>query len=434
VKGETFQMTGNIAYRYRPASSRDWQDLGTLNTVTDNGFNPYAVDPRGNVVYGLKKREGRQALFARSLDGSNLETLVFARPDVDVSGIARIGRDQRVVGATYITDRRVTEYFDPAVKALVTSLSKALPMLPQVDVTDASNDEQRLLIHAAADDDPGRYYLFDRGTKTLQVLMQDRPQLAGRKLAKVQSVRYSAADGTMIPAYLTLPPEGPRKGLPAIVMPHGGPSARDEWGFDWLAQFFAARGYAVIQPNFRGSSGYGEAYLMQNGFRAWRTAISDVDDAGRWLAAQGIADKDRMAIFGWSYGGYAALQSGVVEPGLFKAIVAIAPVTDLSLLKDDLLNWSNYRVTSDYIGSIGPAASPAQNAGKIAAPVLLVHGTLDANVAYRQSTTMEGRLRAAGKRVEMMTFEGLDHQLEDGSARAKMLERADGFIRAALGG
>ncbi|MEI9851159.1 MAG: alpha/beta fold hydrolase [Sphingomonas sp.] len=118
-------------------------------------------------------------------------------------------------------------------------------------------------------------------------------------------------------------------------MPHGGPGARDEWGFDWLAQFFAARGYAVLQPNFRGSAGYGEDWFLENGFKSWRTAIGDVNDGGRWLVGQGIAAPAKLAIVGWSYGGYAALQSAVLDPELFKAIVAIAPVTDLGALKEE---------------------------------------------------------------------------------------------------
>jgi len=238
----------------------------------------------------------------------------------------------------------------------------------------------------------------------------------------------------MIPAYLTMPATGATKGLRAIVMPHGGPSARDEWGFDWLAQFYAARGYAVIQPNYRGSSGYGDAYLMKNGFRAWRTAVGDTSDAGRWLVKQGIADPGKLAIVGWSYGGYAALEAGVLDPQLFKAIVAIAPVTDPASLADQLRDYANYRVNKDYIGTLEAGASPAKNAGQIAAPVLLFHGTLDSNVAYSQSKLMNDRLKSAGKSAELITFDGLDHQIYDSAARAQILERSDAFLRAATGG
>jgi dipeptidyl aminopeptidase/acylaminoacyl peptidase len=222
--------------------------------------------------------------------------------------------------------------------------------------------------------------------------------------------------------------------LPAIVLPHGGPSARDEWGFDWLAQFFAARGYAVLQPNFRGSAGYGDAWLQQNGFKSWRTAIGDVLDAGRWLISEGIADPTKLSVVGWSYGGYAALQSAVTEPGFFKAVVAIAPVTDLDQLKEEWRNWSNFNLISTEVGD-GPhvrEGSPARNADKIKVPVLLFHGTLDRNVSIMQSRTMDARLEKAGVKHQLVIFDGLDHQLQDSSARAEMLRKSDEFLKAAI--
>jgi dipeptidyl aminopeptidase/acylaminoacyl peptidase len=165
--------------------------------------------------------------------------------------------------------------------------------------------------------------------------------LEGRRLAGVQPIVIPEADGVKIPAYLTLPVGGTGKNLPTVVLPHGGPTARDGWGFDWLAQFLAARGYAVIQPNYRGSAGYGEEWLGQNGFQAWQAAIGDITASARHLVAQGIADPSRLVILGWSYGGYAALQSAAVEPNLYKAAVAIAPVTDLSLLKREASGFDN---------------------------------------------------------------------------------------------
>ena len=248
-------------------------------------------------------------------------------------------------------------------------------------------------------------------------------------------VTYRAADGTQIPAYLTLPPGGAQRGLPAIVMPHGGPSARDEWGFDWLAQYFANRGYAVLQPNFRGSAGYGEAWFQRNGFVSWRTAIGDVNDAGRWLVGEGIAAPARLAIFGWSYGGYAALQSSVLDPELFRAIVAVAPVTDLNLARNEWVGFTNAANVRDFFGS-GPhirEGSPLQNAERIRAPVLMFHGDLDRNVGIAQARAMDDRLRAAGRRSELVAFRGLDHQLDDSSARADLLRRSDAFLRQALG-
>jgi dipeptidyl aminopeptidase/acylaminoacyl peptidase len=339
-----------------------------------------------------------------------------------------------VVGVSYATEKRQAVYFDPGLQALGKSLSKALPGLPLVQFVDSSLDENKLLIRAGSDTDPGRYYIYDKSAKRLAEIMVARPELESATLATVKAVTYKAADGTDVPAYLTLPPGSDGKKIPAIVMPHGGPNARDEWGFDWLAQYYASRGYAVLQPNYRGSSGYGDAWFQRNGFQSWRTAIGDVNDAGRWLVSQGIADPSKLAIVGWSYGGYAALQAAVVDPGLFRAVVAIAPVSDLAVFKQGWAGWSNYRVMSEFIGS-GPhltEGSPAQNAGKFQAPVLLFHGERDFNVPIRQSRIMSDQLKDAGKKAELVVYQNLDHYLEDGQARADMLRRSDAFLRAEL--
>lgn len=310
-----------------------------------------------------------------------------------------------------------------------------MPNQPRIRVVDSSVDERKLLVFAGSDDDPGAYYLLDRDKHDLHVFLSVRPQLAGYKLGTMKPVQYAAADGTMIPAYLTLPSGVVSAAhLPAIVMPHGGPSSRDEWGFDWLPQFFASQGYAVLQPEFRGSTGYGDAWFQRNGFRSWRTAISDVTDAGRWLVAQG-ADPAKLAIVGWSYGGYAALQSAVLAPDLFKAVVAIAPVTDLATLKAESMGWTDEQLVRRMVG-VGAEVnegSPAQNAAKIKAPVLLIHGTQDANVGYGESTLMASKLKSAGGKVQLITFQGLDHYLEDAEARKKLLQESDGFLRTATG-
>lgn len=424
-----------IKYSYRTADSNRWLPLSDYDVLSETGANPYAIDPKLNVLYALRKQNGRQALVRIALDGSLREELVFAHPQVDVDGVVRIGRSRRPVGVTYATDKREAVYFDPELKRLASSLAKSLPNLPLVHFVDASLDESKLLIWAGSDTDPGRYFVFDKANRQLNEIMLARPELEHARLAPMTAVAYKAADGASVPAYLTLPPGGAKTGLPAIVMPHGGPSARDEWGFDWLAQYFAARGYAVLQPNFRGSSGYGDAWFQKNGFQSWRAAIGDVNDAGRWLVSQGIADPKKLAVVGWSYGGYAALQSAVVDQGLYKAVVAIAPVTDLNLLKEEARNWSNFSLVNKYIGSGAHVreGSPAQNASQISAPVLLFHGDQDRNVAIAQSRVMADKLRGAGKKVELITYPKRDHYLEDSQVRVDMLRRSDAFLRGALG-
>lgn len=440
IMGSNFEATGGYAetktrYSYRSVGSDNWVPLSIFDWNTDQGFNPYAVEPTENAVYGFDRLNGRQAVFKIALDGSMKRTLVFSHPDVDVDQLVRIGRQRRIVGVSYATDRRMVEYFDADLLRLATQLGKALPQAGAIGFVDANADETRMIIHVGGDTAPGQYYHFNKKTMQLSELFPERPELNDYRLASVKPMRFRASDGTMIPGYLTLPPGSSGKKLPAIVMPHGGPSARDEWGFDWLVQYYANRGFAVLQPNFRGSSGYGDAWFRNMGFKAWNIAIGDVTDAGRWLVAEGIADPGKLAIVGWSYGGYAALQSGVVAPDLFKAIVAIAPVTDLASLKTDSLNDWNYRAVQAFVGS-GPhisAGSPAQHADAFRAPVLMFHGDLDQNVAIHQSRLMEDKLKSASKRTELVVFPGLDHYLADSVAREQMLSRSDAFLRSAMG-
>ncbi len=427
---------GVLTYSFRLQGADSWQKFSTYNETDHSGFLPIAVDHDLNLAYGWKQLDGRRALYTRSLDADLHDTLVYDRPDVDLGGLIRIGRRNRVVGVAYSTDLPRAEYFQGDIKNMITALHRAIPRQPLLHVVDSSVDESKLLVFGGSDADPGTYYVFDRVLNQLHPLIAVRPQLDGLKLASVKPVSYPGSGGVMIPAYLTLPPgtESPQ-GLPAIVLPHGGPSARDNWGFDWLAQFFAARGYAVLQPNYRGSTGYGDAWFEHNGFKSWDVAIGDVVSAGHWLLDQGIADPAKLGIVGWSYGGYAALQSQYIDAGLFKAVIAIAPVTDLAALKEEHRGWSDFALVSEFVGN-GPhmrEGSPISHADRFKQPVLLFHGTMDRNVSVEQSRRMAKVLKAAGAQCELVIFEDRDHGLEDSDIRADMLRKSDAFLRHAFG-
>ena len=427
-------LKGIEHYQFRTKDSREWKPLGDYDLRTQSGIYPIAVDGTLNAAYVLRKLNGRDALFTEKLDGSNTTTEVAENAKVDIDSIVRVGRGQRVIGYTFDEERRHTVYFDPEFARLHDSLTNALG-LPMLNFEGASADGSQLLVVASSDSDPGHYYVFDKTKRHLDEVAALRPALQGRKLASVKNVSFEAPDHVRIPAYLTLPQSGATKDLPAIVLPHGGPSARDDWGFDWLPQFLAARGYAVIQPEYRGSAGYGDEWMGKNGFKDWKTAISDISASAKYLVDQGIADPKRLAIVGWSYGGYAALQSAAVRPTLYKAAVAIAPVTDLGLLKEQSDNYRNKNMVRDYIGSGENIVegSPLRRVSEIKIPVLMFHGNLDLNVNIVESERMVAALTGAGDKAELVRFVGLDHQLEDSDARAQMLMRIGAFLDAAIG-
>lgn len=426
-------LTGKTRYFYRSNGNRDWKPL--TEYVENDDFEPLAVDATTDSLYALKPLNGRKALYRIKLDGTGASALVGSHQSVDIDDVIRSANGERVIGYTYAVEKRHAEYFDPEYKALVSALSAAIPNLPMIDIKRASADGSKVLIFAGSDNDPGRYFVFDKKAKNLAEIMLVRPDLENRRLATVRPVTISAADGTKVPGYLTVPVGAEPKNLPAVVLPHGGPSSRDEWGFDWIAQYLAARGYAVLQPNYRGSAGFGDAWLMENGFKSWKTSIGDITGSARWLVSQGIADPKRLAVVGWSYGGYAALQSAATEPTLFKAVAAIAPVTDLTMLKKEAEDYTNWQIVAKFVGS-GPhlvEGSPLRRASAIRAPVLLVHGDMDQNVGVLASEKMEQALRAAGTPVEFLRFKTLDHQLDDSAARTQLLTKIGELLQRTIG-
>ncbi|MEO9463110.1 MAG: alpha/beta fold hydrolase [Marinomonas sp.] len=433
----TGRLTGKSIYLFRSKGSDSWNQLEEIEIegkpVRD--FSLVSVDSVRDVAFGFVTRDGYDALIEVTLGKAPQGKFLLNRDDVDVDRVIRIGRQRRVVGASYATEKRTVAYFDDELNKLAKGLGRALPDTPIINIVGASADENRLLIIGSSDTQPGMVYLFDKVKSSLEPIVPVRDYLVDWPMGSMKPVNYPASDGTQIPGYLTLPPGSDGKGLPAIVLPHGGPASRDVWGFDWLVQFFTARGYAVLQPNYRGSSGYGEAWYGRNGYKSWDVAIGDVNDAGRWLISQGIAMPDKLAIVGWSYGGYAALQSQVVDPDLYKAVVAIAPVTDLEYLREDARQYTFSSLRDQQLGRGDhiAAGSPRRHANEFKSPVALFHGNLDLNVRSRHSAAMERALKAAGKQVSYTEFDEMQHGLQDSKVRTQMLTEIDLFLNGALG-
>ena len=429
-------MKGEYRVKVRDIDGRDWTTIAEAD-VNDPGYvSVEGFSEDGSEVYTMRPYRGRQALFKQAANGSGAPQLVFAHDRVDVDELVTFGRWRRPVGYAYTDEYHHIDFFDPELEQLDKRLTAALGGEVTVSLIEDSWDGGRILLSASSDRVPGDYYVFDKGSKQLIKMSPIRPYLADRELAVVRPVSYPATDGTRVPAYLTLDPKlgDDPKGLPLIVMPHGGPSARDYWGFDWLAQYFASLGYAVIQPNYRGSSGFGADWSGENALRGWKIAIDDINDSARWAISSGLADPEKTAIVGWSYGGYAALQGGVVDPDLYKAIVAIAPVTDFGQLIEDARGFTNYRIVRQQVGS-GPhveEGSPRRHADRIKAPVQIYHGDEDLNVNVTHGRRMADALERTGKLDAYVEYDGLEHSLMASKARADMLQKIGLFLKREL--
>ena len=285
---------------------------------------------------------------------------------------------------------------------------------------EVTGDRRWWLLNVSGPDEPGAYYLFDAQTAHISHLAERFPRLPTDRLAERSAYAYTARDGVNIPAYLSRPRFAGPGPLPLIVMPHGGPEARDDLNFDTWSQILATRGYLVLQPNFRGSSGYGERFQAA-GYRQWGGVMADdITDGVRQLIASKQVDPTRICIFGASYGGYAALYAGAKHPELYKCVVSWAGVSDLPRVLDfenDAYGRDSlvYRNDRKIIGDPGKdlaamrAASPKTYAPTYQPPVLLIHGEADWNVHVEQSQVMYGALKSAGHKATLLVYKDEGH-------------------------
>lgn len=418
-----------------------WPRVWTVTAALDQpSLIGFGVTDRSVIVEAKLDGDAEPRFHALSLDTGEWSDLPFAKePDSLIfHPVTKL-----LIGAVTGTDSGPQyEFLDPTASLTWRSVAAAFAGRNPSMVSWSAN-LRSILIQTDGNGDAGTYQLVDLDRHVAEIVGQSYPDLKPEQIGEIRIISYDAADGMEIPGYLTLPPGvSDPQNLPLVVMPHGGPAARDSFGFDWWAQAMASRGYAVLQPNFRGSDGLGEAHL-QAGYGQWgRKMQSDLSDGVRWLAGQGIIDPKRVCIVGASYGGYAAMAGPTLDTGIYRCAVAVAGVSDLN----GMIRWSAERAgqrNSPAVrywtrfmgaGRFGDPAldalSPAKMAAQADAPILLIHGYDDTVVPYEQSVQLANALRRAGKPYELVPLPGEDHWLSSAATRQKMLAETLRFLEA----
>jgi dienelactone hydrolase len=350
----------------------------------------------------------------------------------DEKWLVHDGHTGLLIGEQIEGDTPGYTFFDPTAAARFNGAKAAFQGV-NVRLVSAAEGFNRMVVYTDGGDDSGTYWLVDIKTGKADILGELYPTVGSADVGPTKMIEYKAADGVTIHAVLTLPPGRDPKNLPIVVMPHGGPIARDRLGFDWWAQAFASRGYAVLQPNFCGSDGYGEDFIVA-GFGQWGGKMqTDLSDGIAYLASQGVADPKRACIVGASYGGYAAMAGVTMQHDVYRCAVAYAPVTDLAPITSydadrygestELAGWDRF-VGDKSMGALSPAA----HAGEANAPVLIFQGKNDEIVPMSQSTEMDGRLRGAGKTSTLVLFDNETHHMVLETTRVAVVKQSVDFV------
>lgn len=410
------------ALRWKDPASGQWRVLTEFNVYTDGGeMQVRHVGLDGSLYVTARRGRDKQAMWLMNPATGQWSTEPLAqspRFDVDAHVIAR---EDKVLGLRFTIDAEVTLWLDNNLQALQDQMDKVLPRTTNRLSVPWQGDAPWILIEAFADVQPTQYYLFNRDTRKFARLGADRPDIDAKQMASMDMVRIKARDGLEIPTWLTLPHSPTdKKNLPMVVLVHGGPFVRaSSWHWDAEVQFLAARGYAVLQPQFRGTKGFGDAFYRA-GWRQWGKAMqADVADATRWAIAQGIADPKRIAIAGGSYGGYSALMGLVRDADLFRCGVAWIAVTDLDLMHT--VDWDD--VSADYKRQGMPvllgdrvkdaadlkANSPITHAALIKQPLLLAYGSADKRVPIVHGQTFRKAVQTVNPALEWVEYPDEGH-------------------------
>jgi dipeptidyl aminopeptidase/acylaminoacyl peptidase len=412
------------------------------------GINPIAFDFDNKTLY-VSSNLGRDkaAIYKYDLEAKKLGELVFEHPLIDVRGGLIFSRTQKkLMGINYDADKPAVKWFDPEMGKLQSQIDSTFPNTINT-LTASDGSASNILLFARSEVDPGTYHLYDQEKKALESIVPTREWLSPALMSDRKFITYKARDGMEIPAWVTIPKGTLGKNLPLVVHIHGGPRVRSYYGAQWgrgEAQFLASRGYVVLEPEPRGSTGFGRKHDMA-GHKQWGLSMQDdLTDGALHLVKEGIVDKNRMALFGGSYGGYATLQGMVKEADLFKAGVAYVAVSDLTLLQK--VSWSDTARLSDYLQTdyrklVGDSSadqsqfeltSPARNASKVKGPILLVMGSDDIRVPLIHGERMRDALKDAGKPVEWVVYKGEGHGFNKDENVIDFYTRIEKFLAANL--
>lgn len=422
---------------YRKDNDDEWQ-LSASYESGAGGIFPIAFTADNKQVYAISDIDNSIEGLVKLMPGSKETEVLFRDKVVDIDSTIWDHNDQ-LVGVRISPDK--TQNITLIKSDMAKWMDQLQAVFPNdtVNITSTTNTASKLIVYVSSASDPGAYYLFDTKTKQLQFLLNTSPWVNSNKMAKVEPFTITARDGVELRGYLTLP-KGDTKNLPLIVYPHGGPHGpRDFWRFDPDAQMLASRGYAVLQLNFRGSGGYGRDF-EQSGYKKWGLEMQDdLTDATNWAVQTGLANKDRMCIYGASYGGYASLMGVVKEPNLYKCAIGYVGVYDLPMMSEEG-DIASSESGIDYLKTaLGEdqadlkARSPAYNVDKIKAALFIVQGGKDVRVPIEQMYSLTNQLDKRGYPYELMVKENEGHGFYKEEHRLELYQRMLTFLDKHIG-
>ncbi|MTV37467.1 prolyl oligopeptidase family serine peptidase [Duganella radicis] len=436
--------------RYLDPATKEWRTLLTFDGYTGEGgtFRPLAFDPDGALYVVSSDKRDKSALYRYDLKNNRLPAQHMVELDgFDFRGHLIVSK-QRLLGVRVHGDAEGTAWFDPAMKELQAQVDQRLPGTVNLITPPTRPESAWVLVESYSDKQPRRVLVYNTESKRLSDVGRTAPQIKSADMGPRELVYYKARDGMQIPAWLTLPPGGAQKNLPMVVLVHGGPWVRGgSWHWDAEAEFLATRGYAVLEPEFRGSTGYG-AQHFKAGWKQWGLAMQDdIADGTRWAVAQGYADANRVCIAGASYGGYATLMGLIKDPELYKCGVEWVGVTDINLMYDggwfynsDLSSdWKQYgmpHLIGDQVKDAAQlqATSPLAQAARLKQPLLMAYGGADRRVPLNHGLKFRDAVTQAGNRhVEWVEYSEEGHGWHLPKNRIDFWGRVERFLDKNIG-